>query len=230
MRTLAFVLVLTASVWGQSDRKPYAREAVEKSFRALVAATDRGILDVVHDGLVCFADSLPFDEQDRFSSLSFSLNPTLRRALRSAQRWKVIDRLPDIRLLAGERQREFGLSREQEDGYLAACPQPLRDSAMLMLDTGLRVGEALALEWRDLSISSGPGCVQVRDGKSRYGHRGVPLTSRSRRMLEARRKGQNPCTSSQKMQIDQCSIQALLTCTGRCAGCLACPLNLFYTR
>ena len=113
---------------------------------------------------------------------------TLRRALRLAQRWKVIDRVPQIRLLAGEHQREFVLSREQEAKYVAVCPQPLRDCALLMLDTGLRVGEALALEWRDVRLSPEPGFVQVREGKSRYARRAVPLTSRSRGMLDARRK------------------------------------------
>jgi len=80
----------------------------------------------------------------------------------------VIDRLPQIRLLAGEHRREFVVSREQEEKYLAACPQPLRDAATLMLDTGLRVGEALALEWRDVRLSPEPGYIQVREGKSRY--------------------------------------------------------------
>src|SRR4029077_17082899 len=88
----------------------------------------------------------------------------------------------------GEHQREFVLSREQEEKYLAACPQPLRDTAMLMLDTGLRVGEALALEWRDVGISSEPGYMQVRNGKRRYARCAVPLTSLSRKMLEVRRK------------------------------------------
>lgn len=113
---------------------------------------------------------------------------TLRRALRLAQRWKAIDRVPQIRLLNGERQREFVLSREREGEYLAACPQPLRDAAVLMADTGLRLGEALALEWRDVRLSPEPGFAQVREGKSRYARRAVPLTSRSRAMLEARRK------------------------------------------
>jgi site-specific recombinase XerD len=113
---------------------------------------------------------------------------TLRRALRLAQKWRVLDRIPQIQLLAGEHQREFVVSRDQESTYLGACPQPLRDAAMLMLDTGLRVGEALALEWRDVRLSPTPGYVQVRQGKGRYARRAVPLTSRSRKMLRARSK------------------------------------------
>src|SRR5882757_9783915 len=74
-----------------------------------------------------------------------TLRRALRRALRLAHEWKVIDRLPKIRLLQGERTREFVLSREQEPVYLNAAPLPLKDLALLMLDTGLRDGEALAL-------------------------------------------------------------------------------------
>ena len=81
---------------------------------------------------------------------------SLRRALRLAHEWKVIDRLPKIRLLQGERTREFVLSREQEPVYLKAAPEPLKDLALLMLDTGLRDGEALALKWPDVHLRPAP--------------------------------------------------------------------------
>lgn len=113
---------------------------------------------------------------------------TLRRAMRLAQEWRVIDRLPRFRLLPGEPRREWVLKRELEGTYLNACPQPLRDAAMLMLDTGLRAGEALALEWQDIRLSPEPGYVQVRAGKSRYARRAVPLTGRVRGMLADRRR------------------------------------------
>lgn len=71
---------------------------------------------------------------------------TLRRALRLAQEWRIIDRVPRIRLLPGEQTREFVLSHAREEGYLAVCPQPLRDMALTILDCGLRTSEALNLE------------------------------------------------------------------------------------
>ena len=43
---------------------------------------------------------------------------TLRRLLRLAQEWKVIDRVPRIRLFRGEKNREFVLSYKQEALYL----------------------------------------------------------------------------------------------------------------
>jgi len=70
---LGLVLLLTGIGWGQTTPKPYSREAADKSFRALVAARDKEIIDLVKgDGLVCFADSYPIDEEDRFITLSLS--------------------------------------------------------------------------------------------------------------------------------------------------------------
>ncbi|HUQ91252.1 MAG TPA: site-specific integrase [Bryobacteraceae bacterium] len=116
---------------------------------------------------------------------------TLRRALRLAQEWKIIDRVPRIRLLPGEPIREFVLNQDQEKNYLAATPQPLHDIGVMILDTGLRLGEALSLEWRDMHLEPGVGArygyLQVRDGKTRNAKRTVSLTGRVRAMLEARR-------------------------------------------
>jgi integrase len=114
---------------------------------------------------------------------------TLRRALRLAHEWKVIDRVPRIRLLPGERNREFVLTHAQERNYLEFAPQPLRDAAILMLDTGLRVGEVLALEWHHVHLdpvgSARIGYIHVRSGKTENAKRNVGLTARVRKMLEA---------------------------------------------
>ena len=115
---------------------------------------------------------------------------TLRRLLRLAYEWKEIDRVPRIRLLAGEKVRDFVLSHSQERLYLGAAPQPLHDVALLILDTGLRVGEALALEWRDIDLPPSTGSMHgrliVRDGKSRTARRVLNLTGRGATMLRTR--------------------------------------------
>jgi integrase len=115
---------------------------------------------------------------------------TLRRILRLAYEWKEIQRVPRIRLLNGERTRDFVLSRKQEEMYLAACPQPLHDIAVLMLETGLCIGEALNLEWSDVVLKpikgSRFGFLRVREGKSKNARRVVPLTDRASAMLAAR--------------------------------------------
>jgi len=119
---------------------------------------------------------------------------TLRRVLRLAHEWREIQRIPRIRLITGERVRDFVLSRKQERVYLAACPQPLNDIAVLMLETGRRIGGALHLEWAD--IISAPvngarfGFLRVREGKSKNSRRVIPLTDRAATMLRERRMAQ----------------------------------------
>jgi len=115
---------------------------------------------------------------------------TLRRMLRIAQDWNIIAGVPRIRMLKGERCREFVLSHRQEALYLSESPQPLRDVAILILDTGLRVGEALALEWRDIHLEPALGgrfgYLQVREGKSKNARRNLSLTARVKGMLSER--------------------------------------------
>ena len=119
---------------------------------------------------------------------------TLRRLLRLAYEWQVINRVPRIRMLPGERNREFVLSHKGEADYLKGAPQPLRDVALLTLETGLRVGEAVALEVSDVHLDPVGdamfGYVRVRVGKSKNARRNVPLTSCARAML-ADRTGQS---------------------------------------
>jgi len=115
---------------------------------------------------------------------------TLRRLLHIAVEFKVISAVPKIRLLKGEKQRDFVLSAEVEAKYLSLAPQPLKDAAILLIDTGLRVGEAVALTWADIEMtpvgSAAFGYLRVREGKSEHAKRTVPLTARTRIMLEER--------------------------------------------
>ena len=116
---------------------------------------------------------------------------TLRRALRMAEEWRILGHVPRIRMLSGERVREFVLSREQERLYLETAPQPLRDLAVLILDSGVRRGEGLSLQWPDVRLvpvnGAHYGFLRVRGGKSKNAQRNVPLTARVRAMLEGRR-------------------------------------------
>jgi integrase len=116
---------------------------------------------------------------------------TLRRLLRLAQEWKVLDRVPRIRLLRGERNREFVLSHALEPKYLEAAPQPLRDVAILILETGVRPGEAVGLQWPDVRLQQAVhakfGYIVIRGGKSRNAKRNLRLTARAADMLKARK-------------------------------------------
>jgi integrase len=113
---------------------------------------------------------------------------TLRRMLRLAHEWKLIQRIPRVRLLRGERQREFVLSHDKEPIYLAAAGQPLHDVAVLLLDTGLRLGEALSIEWPQIHLEPASGAkfgyLTVLSGKAKgKKSRNVPLSERVQSVL-----------------------------------------------
>jgi integrase len=82
---------------------------------------------------------------------------TLRRLLRLAYEWKVINRVPRIKPLRGDKNRESTLPHDWEAAYLAALPIPLADVATLLLDTGLRLGEALSLDWAQVRLEPAEG-------------------------------------------------------------------------
>jgi integrase len=119
---------------------------------------------------------------------------TLRRVLHVAQTLGKIKTVPKVRLLKGEkwRGRDFVLDRKIEPTYLAACPPLLRDVAVLLLDTGLRLGEALALQWPAVhlkpDVEARCGWLQVLEGKTKNAQRAVQLTSRASGMLAQRQR------------------------------------------
>jgi integrase len=59
-----------------------------------------------------------------------------------------------------------------------------------MLESGLRIGEALHLEWADVTLSPVNGArfgfLRVREGKSKNARRIIPLTDRAAAMLRER--------------------------------------------
>ena len=114
----------------------------------------------------------------------------LRRMLRLAHEWRMLDRIPKVRLLRDEKNREFVLNHAQEKIYLEFAPLLLRDLAMLIIDTGLDPGEALGLEKKDINFKATTdspfGFLQVREGKTPYRPRSVSLTGRVQSMLRDR--------------------------------------------
>jgi integrase len=110
---------------------------------------------------------------------------TLRRLLRTAHEWKVIARVPRVRVLRSERQREFVLTPAQEAAYLSVRRAPLGDIAVVLLDTGLRLGELLSLEWSQVRLKPVQDAqfrhLTVLSAKSKNGKtRNVPLCERAR--------------------------------------------------
>ena len=120
---------------------------------------------------------------------------TLRRALRLAYEWKILNRVPRIKLLRGEKNRESILPHNLEAAYFAALPSPLCDMALILVDTGLRLGELISLDWRQVKLEVADGArfgyLTILSGKAKSGKsRNVPLSVRAVEVF--RRQGPKP--------------------------------------
>jgi integrase len=128
------------------------------------------------------------------SSVNGSLR-TLRRALKLAEEWKLIIKAPKIKLLTSEHCREFVISDEVLTKMLAHddCTELLSVLIPFLIDTGLRISEALALTWEHVGLKPKQGArlgwIYVDKGKSKYAKRHVPLTARSLSVLTRVQKG-----------------------------------------
>ena len=112
----------------------------------------------------------------------------LRRALRLAHVWKLIDRVPTIKLLKGERQREFIFTPAIYDQYLEAAPEPLCSVFQFLTESGMRVGEALQLRRTDITLYDQPddgvwGFIKNERGKSKHARRTVIITTTMRDVI-----------------------------------------------
>ena len=113
----------------------------------------------------------------------------LRRVLRLAVEWEVIESAPRIKMLAGERQRERVLTVEEESRYLAACTPLLHDVSLVLFDTAMRPEECHLLRWEFVNWSAGhSGMVLNKKGKTKAARRLLPLSPRVSMMLQARWK------------------------------------------
>jgi integrase len=107
--------------------------------------------------------------------------------LRHALKRRVIDRVPVIEREKEPEGRLRWLTRHEADRLLAALSGDARDAVVLLLATGARRGEVLALEWQDV-IDDSVRFVSTKNGSSRT----VPLTKEARLMLADRRARAHP--------------------------------------
>ena len=81
------------------------------------------------------------------------------------------------RISENERQFHF-LTFEEEKKYLMACPQPLQDVAIVMLETGMRCSEVYRLRRQDVYLDK--GFLKVVKGKTKTSVRNVHLSERAK--------------------------------------------------
>jgi integrase len=120
------------------------------------------------------------------SSVNSSLQ-ILRRVLRLAVEWAVIERAPKIKLLPGEKHREHVVATDEEGRYLAAASELLASVAGVLIDTGMRPDECFRLRWEAITWSNGRnGTLLVTHGKTAAARRVLPMTPRVSALLKER--------------------------------------------
>lgn len=114
---------------------------------------------------------------------------TLRKALRMARRWKIIQSVPEISRLKGERERTFVFTEELRKKYDELAPEPLNSFVQLSCEIGICEGEAISLEKSAVHMTDKfdewghYGHLQVRTGKTEYRKRSLPITARAKEIL-----------------------------------------------
>ena len=114
---------------------------------------------------------------------------TLRRVLNLAAEWKLIGRVPKVRTLLGEHQRDFVLSEQLVEDMAKLARKKYPDAGFHLLlpflcDTGLRITEACTLTREHVELVDGmPVSIRVLKGKSKYAKREIPLTERAAGLL-----------------------------------------------
>lgn len=105
---------------------------------------------------------------------------TLRRALHLAAEWGVIARVPKIKLLRGENQRDYVLTDEDVKRFESE-KEIIGKLVPFLVDTGLRRGEACNLLWRDVNATGTE--IHVTKGKTKFARRRIPLPARAAAIL-----------------------------------------------
>jgi integrase len=108
----------------------------------------------------------------------------LRRVLRLAVEWKLLEKAPDVAMAGAEKRRERVVKDDEFQQYLACSTPLLADVAIVLNETGLRPDECHGLEWPDINFASNR--LLVRHGKTDAARRQLPLTRNVRGILECR--------------------------------------------
>jgi integrase len=95
------------------------------------------------------------------AALSDTLGDAARRGLLPRNPCRYVAALPV------EHHELDYLRLEEIDRYLGACPAHYRPLAQLLIGTGARISEALALTWRDVDLEH--GTVQIQRQRARRG-------------------------------------------------------------
>jgi integrase len=160
----------TTATWFRSGIKPLLESQIAKV--ALDAITSEQISDYIahRDGYAT-------------GTINRELR-VLRRSLRLAVEWKVLETAPAISMAGPEAKRERVVSDEEFARYIACASPLLAEVARILFESGLRPEECHRLEWPDISFARNR--LLVRYGKTAAARRQIPLSRNVRGVLESR--------------------------------------------
>lgn len=111
----------------------------------------------------------------------------LRRCLRLAVEWNVLEKAPKVSMAGKEPGRERVVTEAEFSRYLLCASPLLADVTVILNETGLRPDELHRLRWEDINFQAGRyGTVSVRFGKTDAARRTLPMTPKVRCILSAR--------------------------------------------
>ena len=147
----------------------YAAEKVEerKAGERRVAALEEQLVLATRDELPAAGIKRRLTAARRERGLgNVSINKTLtllRQVLAAAVRYGYLDRNPvdDVRRLKVARKNQAFLQLDQIDALVEATDQRHRALLWTLILAGLRIGEALALRWRDVELLADPPRITV---------------------------------------------------------------------
>jgi integrase len=164
----------------------YYRNGVRRLKECSAIASER-LSDITGEKIALFVSSRQ-SKNRKVSSINRELQ-VLRRALRLAFKWHLIDATNGVEMLPGESRRERVINTDEEARYLSATAEPLASIASVLLDSGMRPEECFRLQWENVSWDAGRnGTFLVTHGKTPAARRMLPMTLRVRKILEARWK------------------------------------------
>src|SRR5262252_8601801 len=96
----------------------------------------------------------------------------LRRVLRLAVEWGVLESSPKVKFLGGENRRERVITSREEALYLDAAFPLLHDVTLVLFDTGVRPEECHRMRWEHINWDGGRnGALLITDGKTKAARR-----------------------------------------------------------
>jgi integrase len=108
-----------------------------------------------------------------------------------ARRWKIIQTLPEIPRLKGERERSFVFTETLRKKYDELASEPLNSFVQFSCEIGICEGEIIELLKADVHITEKAddwghyGYLQIRKGKTEFRKRSLPITPRAKEILTA---------------------------------------------